>query len=360
MVKDIRQTFARFDRHCLRSPVDCRPVPGGGCCEILSRQRGIALIMVLWIMAILIVMIFSFSLSVRTELFSTDTFKEQMSNKLLAEAGVQRGIMEIYYRRNHKNTTAARREDQPCRVDGTSYSERIGEGHYAFSLTDEAGKININLLSDSTGIILNNLLVQLGVDKAQADTIVDSLLDWKDADDLSRLHGAESDYYKSLPRPYRAKNASFDSAEELLFVKGMTADILFGNEKKPGLIQFITVHSGTNKINIITAEPEVLKALPFMSDDTVDKILAYRKADNAKNDGSDLPAMLGPQFAPLAQFITIADSGVYTVEATGYRGENKKVRYGLKAIVSILKSNRHEINYYQSPSRVRSFAGNEL
>jgi len=328
--------------------------------ERFLRERGIALIMVLWIMAIIIVITFSLSLTVRTELFSTNTFKEEMHNKLLAEAGLQRGILEIYYRRIMSNKVAASDESRPCRVDGTLYKGRIGEDPYAFSLTDESGKININLLSDSTGIILNNLLVGQGIDKSLADTIVDSLLDWKDADDLQRLHGAESDYYQRQPRPYRAKNAGLDSPEELLFVKGMTADILYGDEKKPGLIRFITVSSGTNKININTAEADVLRALPFMSEDSVKKIMDYRSADNAKRDGSELPALLGSQFAPIAQYVMTADSGVYTVEATGYRGENKKIRYGLKAIVSISKADRHEINYYQSPSRVRPSIGNEL
>ncbi len=325
-----------------------------------ARERGIALIMVLWVMAMIIVVTFSLSLTVRTELFSTNAFKEEIHNKLLAEAGLQRGIMEIHYRRVMGNKVAVSDEGRPCRADGTLYQGRIGEDDYAFSLTDESGKININLLSDTTGVILNNLLVLQGIDKSLADTIVDALLDWKDTDDLQRLHGAESDYYQRLPRPYRAKNAGLDSPEELLFVKGMTPEILYGDEKKPGLIRFITVSSGTNKININTAAVEVLRALPFMSDDSVKKIMDYRLADNAQKDGAALPSLLGNQFAPIAQFVTTADSGVYTVEATGYRRENKKIRYGLKAIVSIARGDRHEISYYQSPSRVRPSLGNEL
>ncbi len=316
--------------------------------------------MVLWIMVILIVITFSFSLMVRTELYSTNTFKEQMQNKLLAEAGLQRGIMEMYYRNMNKSKTAAFTEGKTFQADGTVYAGRIGNDHYTFSLTDESGKININTLTDATGIILNNLLVNLGTDKSTADTIVDSLLDWKDADDLHRLHGAENNYYRSLTRPYQAKNASFDSPEELLFVKGMTAEILYGNEKRPGLIKYLTVYSGTNKINIHAAGQEVLKALPSMSDSTVEKIISYRTADNTKKDGSDLPSLMGSQYAALAQYITSADSGVYAIEATGYQEEHSKPRYGVKAIATILKNGKHEIYYYQSPARVRHQKHNEL
>ena len=76
-------------------------------------------------------------------------------------------------------------------------------------------------------VILRNLINSLdlpGEDKdLLVNTIVDSILDWKDPDDFHRLQGAESDYYQSLPHPYKAKNGNFDTVEELILVKGVTA-----------------------------------------------------------------------------------------------------------------------------------------
>ncbi|MDD5344345.1 MAG: hypothetical protein PHW12_07970, partial [Smithella sp.] len=69
----------------------------------MRRESGVALIIVLWVMALLIVISLSFSVMARTEVFSTVTFKEQMINKYLAEAGMQRAIMEIFYRNENKN-----------------------------------------------------------------------------------------------------------------------------------------------------------------------------------------------------------------------------------------------------------------
>jgi general secretion pathway protein K len=60
------------------------------------------------------------------------------------------------------------------------------------------------------------------------DTVVDSIIDWSDPDDLRRLHGAESEYYLGLRVPYRAKNGWFDSPEEMLLVRGMTAALFYG------------------------------------------------------------------------------------------------------------------------------------
>ena len=83
--------------------------------------------------------------------------------------------------------------------------------------------------------------------KRTADIIVDSILDWIDTDDLHRLNGAESDYYQSLPNPYKAKNGRLDTLEELLLIKGMSPDILFGTKEQKGLIHFVTIYSTTTK-----------------------------------------------------------------------------------------------------------------
>ncbi len=104
-----------------------------------------------------------------------------------------------------------------------------------------SGKISLNALTDISGIILKNLLVNQGVSPEDADTIVDSILDWKDADDLHRLHGAESDYYLSLPNPYKAGDVPFETLEVLALVKGVTPEILYGTEKKRGIIHFLTL-----------------------------------------------------------------------------------------------------------------------
>jgi general secretion pathway protein K len=231
----------------------------------------------------------------------------------------------------------------------------MDKGYYKFSLSDESGKININTLTDSSGIILNNLLVNLGIGKEEADTIVDSILDWKDPDDAHRLHGAETDYYMSLPEPYKAKDADFDNLEELLLVKGVTAEILYGREDRQGIINFLTVYSKTDKININAAAPEVLKAIPFMSDDTVQKILTYRSADNTRQDGADLQAILAGDLAKISPYITTTDSGVYAVEALGCREkENDKKGYPLKAIVMIDNAGFYHILYYQSPAKIKA------
>ena len=56
----------------------------------------------------------------------------------------------------------------------------------------------------------------------------DAILDWLDEDEEPREYGAESDYYSSLSPPYAAKNGQLETVEELLLVRGVTPQLLFG------------------------------------------------------------------------------------------------------------------------------------
>jgi general secretion pathway protein K len=322
--------------------------------KMLRRKTGIALIIVLWVTALLIVISLSFSVMARTEVFSTITFKEQVINKYLAEAGMQRAIMEIFYRNANKNNQITFAGEDVYSIDGKFYYGGMDTGYYKISINDESGKININTLTDSSGIILNNLLVNSGVDHETADTIVDSILDWKDADNLTRLHGAEDDYYMSLPNPYKAKNANFDNPEELLLVKGVTAKILYGDGEKPGLINFITLYSNTDKININAAALEVLKAIPFMSDDSIQQIMNYRNADNTKKDGTNIQTALAGDYAKIAQYISTSDSGIYAIEVLGYKEkDDDKKGFPLKSVIMLDGNDHYRMLYYQSPANIK-------
>ncbi|MGE3313605.1 MAG: hypothetical protein AB7O26_00730 [Planctomycetaceae bacterium] len=59
--------------------------------------------------------------------------------------------------------------------------------------------------------------------------IAGAILDWIDADSSEREGGAEADYYAGLDPAYAPRNALPESFEELLLVKGITRELLFGD-----------------------------------------------------------------------------------------------------------------------------------
>src|SRR5262249_10422864 len=81
---------------------------------------------------------------------------------------------------------------------------------------------------DSSGNKGHDILMTL---PNMTEDIANSILDWLDPDDSPRTSGAENDYYQSLSQPYSCKNGPLDSLEELLLVKGVTPQLLFGNDR---------------------------------------------------------------------------------------------------------------------------------
>jgi len=89
-----------------------------------------------------------------------------------------------------------------------------------YGLTDEAGKLNLNVASEDQLKRLPGVTAEMAA----------ALLDWREKGDKPREGGAKDEYYMSLEQPYRCKQAPLDTVEELLLVKGFTAKELFGED----------------------------------------------------------------------------------------------------------------------------------
>jgi len=87
-----------------------------------------------------------------------------------------------------------------------------------YGLLDESSKVNLNTADQRTLESLPNMTSDLAA----------AIIDWRDEDSTLTGNGAESNEYQSASDPYRAKNAPFETVEELLLVKGMTPELLYG------------------------------------------------------------------------------------------------------------------------------------
>ncbi len=241
---------------------------------------GVALILVVWVMVVLIAIVGEFARSMRTEINITGNFKEEEEAYQLALAGIEQAKLEIL---SAKGTDVMYLSEEGLLVFGEDAEEpdrkgELGKGSFEFIITDEDGKLNINTAPpDRLKYVFHNS----GVDITEVDTIVDSIIDWRDKNGLHMLNGAEEDYYNSLDRPYSCKDGPFDLVDELLLVRGMTREILYGSkgnddEKEyDGVAQYMTVY-GLGRININTASPVVLEA--SLGAETAGNIIARRES----------------------------------------------------------------------------------
>jgi hypothetical protein len=164
-------------------------------------------------------------------------------------------------------------QDIPVRIDPNNPNRQlrfsiisvamVGPGVYEqrYGVIDEGGKLNPNALIvlDRTGQVLYNALLKL---PNMTEAIADAIVDWVDADDNVRASGAESSHYEGLANPYRAKNGPLNSIDELLLVKDVTPQLLFGTDRNRngldddlggttdrGWADYLTVHSRELNVN---------------------------------------------------------------------------------------------------------------
>ena len=226
-------------------------------------ERGFALIAVLLVMALVGVIGAEFAYSMRLEALAVRGYKEATIATHLAEAAVEQAIREIandftYVGLDDQGVLTFYRPDQTPLPRLPREKVPLGAGQFTYRLNDEEARINVNAAPPDR---LDRLLQALGLKKAERDTIVSSIQDWRDANDDHRLNGAESDdTYLKLPVPYRARNGNLESTSELLQIKGVTPAIFTGADGRPGLSDLVSV--GTpGPVNLNTAPPLVLRAL---------------------------------------------------------------------------------------------------
>jgi len=181
-------------------------------------------------------------------------------------------------------------------------------GSFTWKITDCERKANINTANE---VLLQQAMLQVGVDPSQSAQIIAAILDWIDPDNSIHLQGAETDYYENLNPPYQAKNGPIDDLSELLLIKDVTPDIYWGpasSNNIPGLVERRLNHFGRDanvqsyavglvdlftpisfgKINLNTASASVLQLIPGVDPTIAAAIVAGREGED---DGSGL---LGP------------------------------------------------------------------
>jgi general secretion pathway protein K len=253
-------------------------------------ERGIALLMVIWIFMILSVLSAEFSRAMRDDAFATQNLAEEIQARGVAFAGINRAIYLMLHSRQDNTDDVdpnAVPVDAPAPwlPDGQWHEEPYWGGTYGVRIFDEGGKISLNRADEQ---LLRKVFEAQGLDTDAQEELVDAIIDWRDSDDMHRLHGAEDEYYLKLPEPYRAKNGPFDSVDELLQVRGITRELFFGvrdrgfgSDDKPTipLREVFSVFNRSANINVRTAPPAVLRVVLGGDEDAVEEILTARDED---------------------------------------------------------------------------------
>jgi general secretion pathway protein K len=294
-------------------------------------DRGIAIVIVLWVVLVLSLLISGFAFTMHVETQVASYARKELKAEMLARSGIEVARMQLILGALSPTNSGFDALNQDWATNELLYVDHeLGDGIFNVKVTDEESKIPINRATD---VQLKRLFGLLGADPADGDVITDSILDWIDTDDLTRLNGAESDYYQSLSPPYRAKNGPLDRVEELLLIRGVTPELYHGtpamdtDPARPGLEDvFTTMTSGS--INVNTASAVVLQTLG-LDDTQVQAVLSRRDGpDGIPGTDDDLPfhsadeffaavGNLDPVTKLAAQAFVTVNSSFFTVKSTG-------------------------------------------
>lgn len=106
----------------------------------------------------------------------------------------------------------------------TALASGGGEAVVGGMLGDSGGSGGNAETIDQANIAVQLLMTLPGM----TEPIADAILDWIDTDTDPRPSGCEDEYYSTLPSPYACPNQPLQSVEELLLVRGVTPQLLFG------------------------------------------------------------------------------------------------------------------------------------
>ena len=307
-----------------------------------TERRGFIVVVVLCMLICLAVLLLGFNYQSNTNLRVVGDFQKSAQALNCAKAGLNIAIAAI---RDTDDTGANKMLLNQASQD---YTFDIGGGKCSITIAEESGKLNVNLLKDKNRLnriaidrllrLIDLLNYEHGDHSHIGYGLVPAIIDWTDSDDKVTYlpfikhenSGAESGYYSRLQSPYQCRNASLDTIEELLLIKGITPEVF------ERMRDYITVY-GDGKININLAPKRVIESLSEKMDPVLAQMIIDRR--KLKPFGSiaelrDVPGMTDRIYNSIRKSATVSpDDQFYQVTSRANVDKTKST------IVAILEKN---------------------
>ena len=212
----------------------------------IRRLRGSALMIVLVVVMIVSLGAYTFSELMFTHNETATLSSQNIQAKWLVDAGID--VARVHLLQPHEQRMSAGGDfDNPTvfqavnvitdpdpKMTGnfTLIAPNLDSDGYTagfrFGLEDESSRLNLNALTLADKYATDGGREMLMALPGMTVDIADAIMDWIDDDDETREFGAEFDYYQSLGSPYEPNNGPFNTVEELLLVRGVMPELLFG------------------------------------------------------------------------------------------------------------------------------------
>lgn len=258
----------------------------------MKSARGVALLLVLWLLVLMTGLVSAFALTARVEGLQGRWLGRSVAARLAAESGIELAAARLTVQ------DPARR----WRPDGRGYTFGFDGWRVQVRVQDESGKVDLNA---ATPELMTAFLVELGEDPAAAQRLTAAIIDWRDDDDLLSVGGgAEDPQYAAEGLPYGAKDRPFELVSELRLVLEMSPALY------ARMAPYVTVYSGMGRPDATFAAGPVLRALGLDAT-RVAQIEAQR---NGSANGAGTEALAA------------AGSGTYSISSEAVREDGTRAR----------------------------------
>lgn len=180
---------------------------------------------------------------------------------------------------------------------------------FRYGLMDESSKINLNTLPFADTWVTGGGRQLLMALPDMTEEIADAILDWIDPDDDVRDFGTESAYYTQLTPGYQCKNGPMDSLDELLLVRGVTPQLMFGMD--------------TNRNGIIDDKETAGMSVNSLNNDMLlgwaNYLTLYSKESNLTSDGLERVNINNPDLEMLFTDLRASLNGDWSKFIIQYR-----------------------------------------
>jgi DNA uptake protein ComE-like DNA-binding protein len=302
-------------------------LPHANVCINQNVSHASILIGLLWCVALLSLIVVGVLHTAQMDLLTGKNFADKIQARYLALAGIEKAEALLY--KNAQNRShSGKNHTGEFYNDAADFREiSFGRGTYSvlrrgrddegggviYGVSDEESRLNVNTANNTTLTKIQGL----GPDVATA------IRGWR-----GQGTAAEKDYYMTLQPPYSPRNGPFPTIREMLMVRGVTPDLLFGKDVHgDGLLEdlsdnpkdaakyqdgvttadlgwaaLLTANSGvknvnaagTDRVDIQSADETALANVNGISRDIAHAIVAYR-GKNRFSGIADLLDVTPPQ-----------------------------------------------------------------
>jgi competence ComEA-like helix-hairpin-helix protein len=214
-------------------------------------NRASVLIGLLWCVALLSLVVVSVLHTSRIDLMAGKNYGDRIQAHFLALAGIEKAKALLYKNAHDRSTSGKNHTGELYNAPDQFRDVSFGRGKFRvfrrgrqdegggviYGVSDEESRLNVNTASIQQFTNLNGMTVD----------IAKAILDWRGAANDNKNNnsdnnngadpnaptgvGANEDYYMGLQPPYQPRHGPLQTVRELLLVRGVTRDLLFGNDK---------------------------------------------------------------------------------------------------------------------------------